>query len=164
MDLLLAALVLLLACALIALEAVLPAFGLLGAAGLVFVLLSTYTAFTVSSGWGWMFLLCGGGGAAAAYLFGLRVLLPRSPLVLRSRLPEPSADAEEPLPRPTAVAVGVRGVAKTALRPRGSAVLAGREVDVVTNGGLLPPGTPLVVVAVRGGTIEVEPVPPAATT
>jgi len=48
------------------------------------------------------------------------------------------------------------GVAKTSLRPSGTAVIAGERVDVVTEGNLIEPGTPLKVVAVEGLRVVVR--------
>ena len=42
------------------------------------------------------------------------------------------------------------GVALTNLRPSGTALIEGRRVDVVTEGGLIERGTPVKVVAVEG--------------
>jgi membrane-bound serine protease (ClpP class) len=48
------------------------------------------------------------------------------------------------------------GVAKTALRPSGTAVIDGERVDVVTEGNLIEPGTPVRVVAVEGLRVVVR--------
>ncbi|MGQ0613063.1 MAG: NfeD family protein [Planctomycetaceae bacterium] len=58
-------------------------------------------------------------------------------------------DREHPL-------LGATGVTETALRPAGKATLAGRRVDVVTEGGFLDEGTPVQVVAVRGNVVVVR--------
>jgi membrane-bound serine protease (ClpP class) len=42
------------------------------------------------------------------------------------------------------------GKALTILRPSGTAVIAGRRVDVVTEGGLIEAGTPVKVIAIEG--------------
>jgi membrane-bound serine protease (ClpP class) len=46
--------------------------------------------------------------------------------------------------------LGQTGKALTVLRPSGTALINGRRVDVVTEGGLIEPGTPVKVVAVEG--------------
>jgi membrane-bound serine protease (ClpP class) len=46
--------------------------------------------------------------------------------------------------------LGQTGQALTILRPSGTAVINGRRVDVVTEGGLIEAGTPVKVVAVEG--------------
>jgi membrane-bound serine protease (ClpP class) len=48
------------------------------------------------------------------------------------------------------------GVAKTPLRPSGTAVINGENVDVVTEGNLIEPGTPLKVVSVEGLRVVVR--------
>lgn len=46
--------------------------------------------------------------------------------------------------------LGQTGKALTTLRPSGTAVINGRRVDVVTEGGLVEAGTPVKVVAIEG--------------
>ena len=48
------------------------------------------------------------------------------------------------------------GTAKTPLRPSGTAEINGERVDVVTEGSLIEPGTPLKVVAVEGLRVVVR--------
>ncbi len=48
------------------------------------------------------------------------------------------------------------GVAKTPLRPSGTAVINGENVDVVSEGNLIEPGSPLKVVAVEGLRVVVR--------
>ncbi len=50
------------------------------------------------------------------------------------------------------------GTALTALRPSGTALINGRRVDVVTEGGMIEAGTPVRVVAVEGIRVVVRPV------
>jgi membrane-bound serine protease (ClpP class) len=57
--------------------------------------------------------------------------------------------------------LGQTGTAATPLRPVGFATIAGRRVDVVTLGELLPAGTPVEVMAVEGNRIVVRKVEPA---
>jgi membrane-bound serine protease (ClpP class) len=52
--------------------------------------------------------------------------------------------------------LGQRGVADSPLRPAGAATIAGRRVDVVSDGGYVEAGSPVEVVAVRGARIEVR--------
>jgi membrane-bound serine protease (ClpP class) len=46
--------------------------------------------------------------------------------------------------------LGRSGTALTTLRPSGTAVIDGRRVDVVTEGGLIEAGTPVKVIAIEG--------------
>jgi membrane-bound serine protease (ClpP class) len=48
------------------------------------------------------------------------------------------------------------GVAYTPLRPSGTAIIQGRRVDVVTEGGLIDKGTPVKVVAIEGMRVVVR--------
>lgn len=52
--------------------------------------------------------------------------------------------------------LGEAGVALTALRPAGMASLAGKRVDVVTEGGFVEKGTAVIVVAVEGLKVVVR--------
>jgi len=51
---------------------------------------------------------------------------------------------------------GKTGEALTDLRPGGAAALDGRRVDVVTNGELVPRGTPVTVIKVEGNRVVVR--------
>lgn len=48
------------------------------------------------------------------------------------------------------------GIAHTALRPSGTAIIAGQRVDVVTEGSMIAPGTPVKVVAIEGLRVVVR--------
>jgi len=52
--------------------------------------------------------------------------------------------------------MGARGVAKSTLRPSGTADFDGKIVDVITEGDFLPPGTPVEVVDVQSNRIVVR--------
>ena len=52
--------------------------------------------------------------------------------------------------------VGQTGVAHTALRPAGVAILGGQRVDVVTEGALIERGAPVQVIAVEGMRVLVR--------
>lgn len=58
--------------------------------------------------------------------------------------------------------VGQKGTAETDLRPAGSVSLHGEPFDVVSEGGYIPKGTVVIVVAVQGGRIVVRPIRGAA--
>jgi len=60
------------------------------------------------------------------------------------------------------LSVGAAGVTASALRPYGSATIGARTVDVVSEAGMIPPGTPVRVVARRGIEIVVAPESAAA--
>jgi membrane-bound serine protease (ClpP class) len=50
------------------------------------------------------------------------------------------------------------GEALTTLRPSGTAMINGKRVDVVTEGGFIQPGQPIKVVAVEGLRVVVRPI------
>lgn len=52
--------------------------------------------------------------------------------------------------------VGQRGRAVSPLRPAGAATIAGRRLDVVSDGGFVSPGATVEVVRVRGARVEVK--------
>jgi membrane-bound serine protease (ClpP class) len=52
--------------------------------------------------------------------------------------------------------VGLEGIATTVLRPAGTGDFQGRKLDVVTDGGFIPKGTPIRITQVEGFRIVVE--------
>lgn len=58
--------------------------------------------------------------------------------------------------------VGREGVAQSALRPSGVALIDGRRLDVITAGLWIESGTPVRVQSVQGHRVEVVPLAPAA--
>ena len=60
---------------------------------------------------------------------------------------------------PRETLLGQTGTAGTDLRPAGSATIGGVPVDVVSEGGYIPRGTPVTVVAVNGSRVVVRPCP-----
>ena len=58
--------------------------------------------------------------------------------------------------------VGKEGVAQSALRPSGVALIEGRRLDVITAGLWIESGTPVRVQSVQGHRVEVIPLAPAA--
>jgi membrane-bound serine protease (ClpP class) len=58
--------------------------------------------------------------------------------------------------------VGQTGVARSTLRPAGTATIAGQRIDVVTEGGFVQEGQPVRVVAVNGNRVVVRLVSPDA--
>ena len=54
--------------------------------------------------------------------------------------------------------VGLDGKAVTALRPAGTVELAGRRVDVVSEGGFIEAGAPVRVVSAEGTRVVVGPI------
>ena len=52
--------------------------------------------------------------------------------------------------------IGMEGVAVSLLRPSGIAEIGGARLNVVTEGALIPPGTPIEVITVQGSRIVVR--------
>jgi len=154
---------------------VLPGFGVTGLAGLACVLLSIGLAAIPQDG---------GSLPASAYLLpmardfllatlGAIVLvmllaryLPAAPLFRRLMLagsPAPGSQtgsavgAAAAAPHPLE---GREGLAETALRPAGKAVIDGRRLDVVSESGFVEPGERVRVITVRGGAVVVRRVGP----
>jgi membrane-bound serine protease (ClpP class) len=156
---------------------VLPGFGIAGIAGL-FSLLAGLLLAMVGRDWEAavalgslreaLLTLAGSIVAFAAGLVVLLVYLPTSPLMRRTLvLTEAIGGGEAGTgdtaygPRPESL-VGRPGVAHTLLRPSGSVLVDGQRHDAVSEGDVVPPGTPIRVVGVRGGSLVVRAAPPAA--
>ena len=60
--------------------------------------------------------------------------------------------------------VGNRGVAFSPLRPAGIAVVEGKRIPVITEGGFIPSGSPVEIVAARGSRVVVRAVTESADT
>jgi membrane-bound serine protease (ClpP class) len=91
----------------------------------------------------------------------LRKWLPRAPIVNQVLLEPPSGEEAETISRREAMVdlhdlVGRRGVTATQLTPSGKARFGNRLVDVMTEGDLVPRGTEIEVVEVRGSRVIVK--------
>ncbi len=95
--------------------------------------------------------------AIAAVLLGR--FLPKTPLYSRLVLQTATAGRAgyNAAPVSSIAVLGALGTSATALRPAGTALIAGQRVDVVTRGDFLEEGTPLRVAEVHGGRVVVEP-------
>ena len=140
---------------LLGIEALIPGFGVFGAAGLVCLLGALY------------FSLGAGTTAAVAVLIAL-VLLLFAAYVLIRLMPESWLGRRLTLRwRSTAERgyqgseerkdlLGKVGIAQTVLRPAGKVMIDGEPVDCVTDGEFYEPGTRVKVVAVTGGRTVVR--------
>ena len=139
---------------LVAEVAIIPGFGVAGVssalllAGGVFLAWSRY-----GITWGVCSLLIAGLLAAGIIVIAPRTRAGRS-LVLKAAITEQHpADGLEAL-------VGQTGVALSTLRPTGAAEIAGRRVDVVTDGDFVVAGSRIRVVSVEGNRVVVATIAP----
>jgi membrane-bound serine protease (ClpP class) len=144
-----------------------PGFGFAGVLGMValgtgFLMLAVGASFESPRGVDWdaarsfglQFVLTVALGLVT--IFVLARAIPSVGPGRRMVLAPPSGPAVPVVPGPSAKP-GERGVALSPLRPAGSAEVAGRVVDVVTEGEYADAGTPVVVVAVEGPRVVVRP-------
>jgi membrane-bound serine protease (ClpP class) len=147
---------------------VVPGFGVLGVSGIVLVVGSLVAALVGNVGLdfpGADALARATATLAAALVltillaFSLGRYLPRSSRFQRLVLADVLAGGAGYTAAATDDAlVGQRGHALSPLRPAGTADIAGRRVDVVSEGGYVDPGAAVEVVRVRGARVDVRPV------
>lgn len=156
---------------LIVLELFIPSFGLLSVAAIVSFAFSVWEAYKEHPNAAIAMAILAPVISIVVVYFGLR-LVPRTAwgrgLVLRhpsdagsqapptssesaTLTPEGGTDEKRMLPL-----VGKEGVAQSFLRPAGVAILDGRRVDVVTEGGIISAGARIKVVAVEGNRVIVR--------
>lgn len=135
---------------LIGLEVFLPG-GVAGALGGLCILTGVILTFRTSgTGLGiCVLLVCLGVGSTLGYLGWKR--LKKSPLVLRSRLGNGSAQGKVEEMK------GKVGVALTDLRPSGAVEIEGRRVDAIVQGEYIARGTKIGVVEERNSRVLVRP-------
>ncbi|HWQ58851.1 MAG TPA: NfeD family protein [Clostridia bacterium] len=98
-------------------------------------------------------------GGAGFFIFRSlkKGVLSRSPLILKESIEEKST----PLSNDDMQSlVGLEGVALTALRPSGNAMIGEKRLDVVTEGEFVAKGAKIVVIRVEGLRVLVKPVAP----
>ena len=135
---------------LIAEVAIIPGFGMAGISAAILVLGGAgYAWHEFGPAWGMGSLLISGAVASGILLWVPRTKAGRA-LVLKDTLAKPEENFE--------ALVGIEGVAVTPLRPAGMAELAGRRVDVVTDGVFVEKGRAVRVVAVEGARVVVAPI------
>jgi membrane-bound serine protease (ClpP class) len=143
---------------------VVPGFGFAGILGIV-ALAAALVMSVVGSGATPEFLMLAAGRIVLALLaallasFLLLRFMPRTPfgrrLILQSDLG--AGQAHGSAPETDLRLLGKRGHASSPLRPAGLAEIDGERVDVVSEGELIQPGTPVQVVRVDGNRIVVRP-------
>jgi membrane-bound serine protease (ClpP class) len=150
--------VLLLAFLLLFLELMLPSFGTLALASLACFATAVGIAFGHSMAAGFVFVGIVVVGIPLGIWFGVKIFK-KSPMGKRMILAGPSQDLAGGGAGFAAQAelAGKEGVAKTILRPSGIAEIAGRRVDVVTEGRFIEFGERVRVIKVEGNRVIVEP-------
>jgi len=144
---------------------VIPGFGIAGILGIV-ALLAALVMSVVGSGATPEFFMLAATRVVVALLvalvasFVLLRFMPRSPIGRRLVLDTALGAGHEhgSAPEDDLRWLGKRGRTTSPLRPAGFADIDGARVDVVSEGGLLEPGTPVEVIRVDGNRIVVRPV------
>ena len=143
--------------AVLVLEVFLVSFGALALIAVSMGVGGVILAFQESPAFGWTMVGVLFAGIPAT-LWGAFKVLPRLPFARGLYLRKP--DLSEPERHAAAGGfdhlLGATGEAASPLRPAGTAVFHGEPVQVVTNGCLLPPGTRIRVLDVRGNRVLVE--------
>ncbi len=140
---------------LLAIEIFMPGFGVFGVAGILAMMISVF--------------LASGGGMAAVRSLSVALILTvvstvllarymaRRGVLLRFMLAEALTGGQGYVAtREREELLGKRGRSVTPLRPAGAALIEGERVDVVTEGGYIPPDTEVEVVKVEGARIVVR--------
>jgi membrane-bound ClpP family serine protease len=106
-------------------------------------------------------MLAAGGAGALAALAVARRLVTDVPIFRRVSLETPDEQQREQIRHQEAMVhldylVGKRGVTLTQLTPSGKACFGDARVDVISDGEVIPYGTDVVVVEVRGNEVLVR--------
>lgn len=141
--------------ALIMVEAFMPGFGVFGIAGLVSTLVSiVLAAISVQTGMVMLFISMVSAGIFSVLAF--RFFARRGVLRHIILSEEERADLGYVAPLDQKNLLGLEGIAVTALRPSGAAMIDGRRVDVVSDGDFIPSGEALIVDRVEGVRVVVR--------
>jgi len=141
----------------LALEVILPG-GILGVCGGLCLVAAIVMTFLIDEldpyGMGARFAIAGTIAAGSITLLVLWMKnFHRMPLISKYIL-----DAEiGSSPVPEVGLLGREGIARSDLRPSGSAVIDGKRLEVTAESGLIPSGTPITVVKVDGFRVVVRP-------
>ncbi len=135
--------------ALMLVEAFMPGFGVFGIAGIVSTLVSIVLA-AASVQTGMVMLLISVILAGVFSVLAFRFFARRGVLRHIILSDEERADLGYVAPLNQKNLTGKKGVAVTALRPSGAAVIDGRRIDVVSDGAFIPSGEALIVDRVEG--------------
>lgn len=141
--------------ALMVVEAFMPGFGVFGVAGLISTIISIILA-AVSIRTGMVMLIISLVLAVVVSYFAFRFFEKRGALRHIILAEEERADLGYVAPPDQKNLLGRQGVAITALRPSGTALIGDRRVDVVSEGAYIPQGAQLIVERVEGVRVIVR--------
>lgn len=122
--------------------------GFLGVIGTIALAVSIYFGFSHSFWLGGVLLVIALVGIPLAFYWGLKRLKLSSALKTEEGFRSPSPQLEK--------LVGKEGISYTPLRPAGTAVIEGKKIDVVTEGGMIDKDTSIKVIKVEGVRVIVR--------
>lgn len=135
-------------------EFFIPAFGIVGVAGLATVVGAVVHGFRIHpEPWGMVLLLTALAVVPTVVIGGFR-RFPKS--FIGRRMILATDESTSPGEADGAIEAGTLGISLTTLHPGGTAKIAGNRVSVVTTGEFLESGTQVVVTAVEGARIVVR--------
>jgi len=156
---------------LVLLEVFLPSFGVLTVLAIVSFAVSVVEAAKISTSAAWAMACIAPVLTLIMLYYGLKVI-PRTSWGRGLVLHRPADIGQQEVPGSSETAVledvsatgeetyrslvGQEGAAKTSLRPAGMALIAGKRVDVVTEGAMIEGGARVKVVAVEGNRVVVR--------
>ena len=151
---------------------VIPGFGIFGLGGGAMVILSLVLAsqtflqlpqneYQLSEFRDSLLVVAAGGAGLVAAIVMFRRYAHRAPIVRNVMLAPPEGEELDELQQREAIVEweylrGKRGTTTTKLTPAGKARFGDQLVDVVSDGELIPPGTDVYVVEVRGNHVLVD--------
>jgi membrane-bound serine protease (ClpP class) len=150
-------LLLLLGCALVMMEVLIPSGGVIGVLAAVSFLTSIWIAFEggKSPGTGLAFTAATVVAVPAMLAIGFK-LLPKTPLG-KAFLGELPSEAEILPNDPRRALLGRVGIARSKMLPSGAVEINGQMIDAVSQGQAIEPGTYVVVAEVRANRVVVRP-------
>ncbi len=155
----LATLLLLLGLFLLGLEFFIPSFGMILVVATLSLVVSFWSA--CKAWWGvnpmffWTYIVMLTAGIPGSLVAAI-TLIQRTSLGDRMIL-RPSGSVDEKEANPLEILIGKAGVSNTLMTPGGIVLLDGERVHAESQGMLIEPGTPVIVVAVKGSRIVVRP-------
>ena len=149
-----AIILILLGCGLVVLEVFIPSGGLISFLAVLALLGSIYMAFQRGTSAGFTFLMITVVAVPAAVAAAFKVW-PHTPMgkAFLGELPTEEETAPEDWRREL---VGHSGIAQTRMMPSGAVLVDGKQIDAISRGTPIDPGTPIVVVEVKANRVVVR--------